>query len=93
MRHYFFILSFSITSSLGVLLGVVHRDVLTIDSAPCVLNILSLAHNNIITIRALLPFHSTFKFTNHVHFPIASMGNTNEIFVRTLENFGTTLLA
>ena len=32
-------------SCLGVLLGVVHRDVLTIDSAPSVLNILGLAHN------------------------------------------------
>lgn len=76
-----------------MLLGVVHRDVLPIDSAPSVLNILGLVHNKTIKIGALLPFHSTFEFTNNVHLPVASMGNTNEIFVRTLEDFGTTLLA
>lgn len=76
-----------------MLLGVVHRDVLTIDSAPCVLDILGLAHNVKNIVRALLPSQSTFEFTNHVHLPIASMGNTNEIFVRTLEDFSTTFLA
>lgn len=47
-----------------------------------------------IKVGALLPFsQSTFKFTDHIHLPIASVRNAYKILIGSLENLRPALLA